>query len=246
MLRLEQVSLAASIGLQYLLEDISFSVARGDRVSLIGASGAGKTSLLRLLNRLSEPTTGMIYLENQDYRQIPVQTLRKQVVLLLQEPKLLGMTVAEALAYPLILQQRPHSEIQEQVEYWRQRMHIPEDWLDRTELQLSVGQRQLVAIARAMVMQPKVLLLDEPTSALDTGRADYLLQVLTQLAAEGTTILMANHQLELAQQFSDRVFYLQNGHLLQDIAASQLDWKGLREELIQTEVQAAQEWGNAQ
>ena len=243
-LRLDQVSLSGSVGSHYLLKNISFEVPAGDRIAIIGPSGAGKTSLLRLLNRLREPIAGSIYLENQDYRQIPVIQLRQQVTLVPQESKLLGMTVQEALAYPLVLRGLPRAEIQQRLSYWLEQLHIPEDWLGRTEVQLSVGQRQLVAIARALVIQPKILLLDEPTSALDAGRASYLVQVLTQLASSSqTTILMVNHQLELAQMFCTRVLYLQHGQLLQDAPNSlALDWAKLRETLIQAEAQATEEW----
>jgi D-methionine transport system ATP-binding protein len=241
---LEQVNLSASVGSQYLLKGISFEVFKGDRVAIVGPSGAGKTSLLRLLNRLSEPTSGSIYLENQEYRQIPVIQLRQQVPLVLQESKLLGMTVREALEYPLVLRGLPRSQIQQRLSYSIEQLHIPEDWLGKTELQLSVGQRQLVAIARALVIQPKILLLDEPTSALDAGRAFRLLEVLTQVATTSqTTILMVNHQLELAQQFCTRVLYLQDGQLVQDVPNSnQMDWQKLRETLIQAETTAAEEW----
>jgi D-methionine transport system ATP-binding protein len=243
-LRLEQVSLSASVGSQHLLKDISFEVFAGDRVAIIGPSGAGKTSLLRLLNRLNEPNTGSIYLEEQDYRQIPAIQLRQQVTLVLQESKLLEMTVRDALQYPLILRDLPRTQIQQRVTYWMDRLHLPEDWLGKTELQLSVGQRQLVAIARALVIQPKILLLDEPTSALDAGRAFHLIEVLIELAnSSQTTILMVNHQLELAQQFCTRVLYLQDGRLIQNLPnSSQMDWKKLRETLLQAEAKAAQEW----
>lgn len=244
-LRLEQVGLSASIGSQYLLKGISFQVFAGERIAVIGPSGAGKTSLLRLLNRLAEPTAGAIYWENQDYRQIPVLQLRQQVTLVPQESKLLGMTVEEALAYPLALRNLPRSEIQQRLSYWSDQLHIPGDWLGRTEVQLSVGQRQLVAIARSLVIQPKILLLDEPTSALDAGRASHLIRVLSQLAQSGqTTVLMVNHQLELAQLFGTRVLHLQHGQLIQDTPNSPaLDWNRLRETLVQAEIQASEEWG---
>lgn len=243
-LRLEQVSLSGSVGSQCLLKDISFEVFAGECIAIIGASGAGKTSLLRLLNRLSEPTTGLLFLENQKYQQIPVLQLRQQVTLVSQESKLLGMTVQEALAYPLVLRGMSRSEIQQRLSYWIEQMHIPQDWLGRTEVQLSVGQRQLVAIARALVIQPKILLLDEPTSALDAGRASHLLQVLSQLVESSqTTVLMVNHQLELAQLFCKRVLYLQHGQLVQNTPNSQaFDWDGLRKALIQAEAQTAEEW----
>ncbi len=242
-LRVEQVSLVGALGSQYLIRDISFEVSAGSRLCLIGPSGAGKTSLLRLLNRLNEPTQGKIYLENQDIQKLPVIELRRQIMLLLQEPKLLGMTVQQALAYPLTLQQLPAQQIQQRIDTYRELLHIPIDWLDRTELQLSVGQRQLVAIARALVIQPKILLLDEPTSALDAGLASHVLTVLSDLAMKDQmTTLMVNHQLDMAEGFCTRVLYLQEGQLLQDTSASTIDWKQLRERLIQAEAQAAQEW----
>ncbi|NET61095.1 MAG: ATP-binding cassette domain-containing protein [Symploca sp. SIO2E6] len=247
-LQLKQVSLVTSLKSQVtgvpILTDISFSVFPGDRMCLIGPSGAGKTSLLRLLNRLKEPTKGKIYLENQNIKNIPILELRRQVMLVAQEPKLLGMRVREALAYPLWLQNLPKSTITERIETYREQLHIPAEWLERTELQLSLGQRQLVAIARALVTQPKILLLDEPTSALDAGIASRLLVFLTELAfKEKITILMVNHQLDLAQLFSTRVLYLQNGQLLQDLSANQIDWEQLRGQLVEAEAQAAQEWG---
>lgn len=242
-LRLAQVSLRAPVSLQYLLKNISFEVFPGDRIALVGPSGAGKTSLLRLLNRLISPNDGSIYLENEDIQKVPVIQLRQQVTLVFQEPKLLGMTVQEAIAYPLVLRGLPQQEIRERVGYWIERLHIPEDWLGRTEVQLSAGQRQLIAIARGLAIQPKILLLDEPTSALDAGRASHLLRVLIQLGQEGkTTILMANHQLELAQQFCTRVLHLQQGELVEDLEAARLDWNKLRETFIQLEQQAADEW----
>ena len=242
-IRVEQISLAVSLGSQYLLRNISFEVFAGSRLCIIGPSGAGKSSLLRLCNRLSEPTNGAIYLENQDIRKIPVFELRRQIMLVSQEPKLLGMTVQEALAYPLKLQQLPQRQIQESLENCRELLHIPTDWLERTELQLSVGQRQLVAIARALVTQPKILLLDEPTSALDAGIASRVLGVLADLAdKDNMSMIMVNHQLDMAQMFGQRVLYLQEGQLLKDAVAEQIDWQQLRESLVKAEAQAAQEW----
>ena len=242
LMQLQQVSLAASVGSSYLLQNISCSVFRGDRVGIIGPSGAGKTSLLRLLNRLSEPTQGSIELNGQQLSQIPAVSLRSQIVLVPQEPKLLGMGVKEALTYPLLLQKLPKSEIVTRLDTWITRLNIPEAWLERHELQLSLGQRQLVAIARALMMHPKILLLDEPTSALDAGQASHLLQLLIELADSQKTVLMANHQLDQIQQFATRILYLENGQLVKDASAPELDWLNLRQKIIQVEEQAAQEW----
>jgi D-methionine transport system ATP-binding protein len=257
-LRLEQVSLVPKLfssrnfkkngtfaaETDYLLQAISFEAFRGDRISVVGPSGAGKTTLLRLLNRLSEPTSGAIYFEERALNQMPVTQLRQQIVLVLQESKLLGMTVQQALEYPLTLQQLGKKAIQQRVGEWVERLHIPSEWLDRTELQLSVGQRQLVAIARALVIQPKILLLDEPTSALDAGRAELLLRILQDLSVnQGQTVLMVNHQLELAEQFCDRVLQLKQGRLLQDLPKEQVNWQEVRQQLVSAEAAQTEEWG---
>jgi D-methionine transport system ATP-binding protein len=241
-LRIENISLKTPIASNYLLENISFQVDRGDRIAIVGPSGAGKTSLLRLLNRLSSPTSGSIYLDNQEYRQIPAIALRQQITLILQESKLLGMSVRETLAYPLKLRGINSSEIGDRISGVIEQLHIPEEWLNRTELQLSTGQKQLVAIARGIILQPKILLLDEPTSALDAGKAAHILQVLTELTNSQTTILMVNHQLELAEQFSTRVLHLQRGKLIENSSSHQINWVQLRQNLIQAEAEAEQEW----
>lgn len=243
LLRLEQVSLQTGVGAHYLLQDVSFQVFSGDRVAIVGASGAGKTTLLRVLNRLSEVSQGQVFFQQQEIRQIPPVELRQQVVLVLQESKLLGMTVRAALKYPLQLRKLPQREIEQRMQLWLERLHIPQEWLERSEIQLSVGQRQLVAIARALMTQPKVLLLDEPTSALDAGRAQNLLEVLNDLSqTEGTAILMVNHQLELAQQFCTRMLLLDRGRLAADAPIDRLDWHEVKETLLQREVEATEEW----
>ena len=241
-LRVDNVSLKTPIASSYLLDNISFQVHKGDRIAIVGPSGAGKTTLLRLLNRLSSPTSGAIYLENTEYRQIPAIELRRQITLVMQESKLLGMSVREALAYPLKLRGVNSSNITEKISGAIAQLRIPQELLDRTELQLSTGQKQLVAIARAIVLKPKILLLDEPTSALDAGKAHYLVQVLTELTNAKTTILMVNHQLEIAQEFATRVLYLQQGKLLEDAMCDRINWGELRQNLIKAEAQAEQEW----
>ncbi|MDJ0689453.1 MAG: ATP-binding cassette domain-containing protein [Xenococcaceae cyanobacterium MO_188.B32] len=243
LMELHQASLAASFGSAYLLRDISFSVDRGDKLAIIGATGSGKTTLLRLLNRLSSPTSGTIYLEEQPLSQIPVIQLRQQVVLVPQEPKLLGMSVRETLAYPLTLQKLPPKEIRQRVETWRNALRIPQEWLERNELQLSLGQRQLIAIARGLIMQPKVLLLDEPTSALDVGIANHLLTTINSLTEDGhTTIMMVNHQLELIQNFARRILYLETGKIKEDVVADRANWQRLQAKLLQTQAAEAEEW----
>ena len=240
-LKLEKVNLYTSLltkgksnQLGYpILQDISFQAFAGERIAIVGATGAGKTSLLRLLNRLDDPTNGKIYLENREYRQIPAIELRKCVTLLPQEAKLLGMKVKQALAYPLVLRGLKKQKIEPILDEWIEKLQIPNDWLEKTELQLSAGQRQIIAIARALLIQPKVLLLDEPTSALDAGSAQKLIEILIKMSQDHQMIiLMVNHQLNLAQRFCTKLLHLQQGKLLANQTASEINWEKLHQSLL--------------
>ena len=240
-IRVEQVSLAAGRGnsarkspvAYYLLRDLSFEVAKGEIVTIAGASGSGKTSLLKLLNRLNEPTQGKIFFEERSLQDIPVIQLRQQILYVAPEPKLFGMTVQEALKYPLTL--RGIRDTEARVNEWRDRFRIPREWLDRTELQLSTGERQWVAIARAFLCQSPVLLLDEPVSNLDVGRCDRLLEIVRQTEQ---TILVATHQLEWAEQLQGRVLHLHHGALVQE----RLSWQELKGAIARVEAEEAAEW----
>ncbi len=243
LIEIREVSLKKTVGSDYIIKDISLKINKGDRLAIIGASGAGKTTLLRLLNNLHSPTQGLILLENIAYNTIPVIKLRRNIVLVLQESKLLGMTVEETLAYPLILQQLPQEEIKNRIKKWCNRIGVLEEWLDRSELQLSVGQRQLIAIARGIIMQPKVLILDEPTSALDTGRANALIETLIKITqTEETTIIMVNHQLELAKKFANRAIHLEQGEIIKDDLTTKINWEKIKETLIKNEAKTREQW----
>ena len=231
---LQNVSISASRSTNYLLRDISFAVFSGEKIAIAGASGAGKTSLLRLCNLLHSPTEGKINFSASNIRQKPLTKLRQQIVLVPQEPKLLGMRVQETLAYPLKLQELAASEIEQRISRWSEALNIPQTWLECHELQLSLGQRQLVAIARALVMEPLILLLDEPTSALDVGTSERILSLLNDLAEnQKMTIMMVNHQLEFSAKFAERILYLENGLLTEDTNASISQWQKIREKLLQ-------------
>ncbi|MBE9215887.1 ATP-binding cassette domain-containing protein [Plectonema cf. radiosum LEGE 06105] len=243
-LRLEQVSLVETLTTQtkhklpeyQILQDISVEIYQGDRVAIVGPTGAGKSYLLRLLNRLWEPTSGKIYLENREYRQIPVLELRQSITLVAQETKLLGMSVKDALIYPLRLRNLSKPQIEERLSYWMEQLHIPNDWLGRTEVQLSTGQRQLVNLARGLVIQPKILLLDEPTSSLDLVTAQRVIEVLNQVYEKHqTTIVMVNHQLNIAKMFCTQLLYLQQGRLITNQTACQINWENLQQNLKEAE-----------
>lgn len=234
-LQLQQVDVVTSFGNQYLLQNISFEVLAGERIGIVGASGSGKTTLLRLLNRLRDPTAGHITFEQTSLLEWPVLSLRSQVMLVPQEPKLLGMTVQEALTYPLKLQKVSDQTGQKRVALWRQRLGIPDEWLNLTELQLSVGQRQIVCWARACVSEPKICVLDEPTSALDPGTIERAVQMLI---ASPMTLLIASHQFDFLAKVCDRILWLEQGQLKLDLPIADVNWATIKtqmEEQAQTE-----------
>ena len=230
-------------GHNYLLQELSLQIHKGDRVGLVGSSGSGKSTLLRLLNRLVEPSSGQLWFDQQPYAALSPVQLRQQITLVLPETRLLGMTVQQAIAYPLKLRGWQPKAIQPRLTAWLDRLHIPQNWLDRTEHQLSTGQRQQVAIARALVIQPTVLLLDEPTSMLDEGQATHLLAVLMELSqTDRMTIIMVNHALGQLQSWCDRVLHLQQGRLWRDVSATAVDWSMIQQEIRQADLAHAAEW----
>lgn len=235
---------------QTLLTDISVAIGRGSRTALIGATGSGKTTFLRLLNRLIDPSQGIIAMTlsdrdaSQNIQEIPIQTLRRRVVLVPQEPTLLGMQVKEAIAYPLQLQKLNQNlnaqEIEARLKTWIDKLQIDRQLLNRGERELSLGQRQWVAIARALVMQPEILLLDEPTSALDRGLSHLLLDILTEQAhdSQPMTVIMINHQLDLVKSWCDHLICLAHGQLTQDLAANEIDWQAIDDSLKRDQTQS--------
>ncbi|MGG6263868.1 ABC transporter ATP-binding protein [Leptolyngbya sp. AN03gr2] len=243
LIRLEQVSFTTGritkkgtpIAGYEVLQNLSFEVKKGDRIAIVGASGSGKTTLLKLLNRLLEPSAGTIQFEGKPYSEIPVLQLRQQILFVAQEPKLFGMTVREALSYPLKLRKWKDSE--QRINNITERMNIPREWLDRSELELSTGERQWIAIARALICQPTVLLLDEPIANLDANRSEALLRILMQV---DSTVLVVTHQFEWAERFGERVLQLQRGRLIRD--DHRVDWQEVKRSISQVEAEEAAEW----
>jgi D-methionine transport system ATP-binding protein len=226
-----------------LLTDISFSLAAGECISLTGMTGAGKSTLLRLLNRLIEPTAGEILFVGEDYRSMPPIALRQKIRLVSQEPKLLGMKVRAALAYPLQLQSIDPAEITQRIATVAEQFELPPDWFDRSELQLSPGQKQIVSIARGLITRPQILLLDEPIASLDVTTADRILRTIVDIArSQQMGLIIVNHQLELAAKFSDRLLYLQDGQLNIDQATKSVDWQNIQQQIRESEHRSITEW----
>ncbi|PSB07039.1 ABC transporter ATP-binding protein, partial [filamentous cyanobacterium CCP2] len=196
----------------------SCEIESGQLVVILGHSGCGKTTLLKMVNRLYEPTDGTIYLDNQDIRQIKKTTLRQQIGYVIQQSGLFPhMTVAQnvAIVPKLLGWERPR--VQARVEELLTLVQLPpQEYRNRYPAQLSGGQQQRVGLARALAGDPAVLLMDEPFGAIDaitrTSLQDEILRLQRQLKK---TILFVSHDVEEALRLADRLILMQNGQIVQ-------------------------------
>ncbi len=257
LLAVRGVSLQPRRGNLFLLQDLNFEVQGGDRLLLLGQSGSGKTLLLRLLNGLLSPSQGDILFQGKPLNQWDAPTLRRQVVWVSEVPRLLGMTVKEAIAYPLQLQKLPALTIQQRLATWTDRLEISTAQLDRTETELSPLEKQRVAIARALVLDPQILLLDEPSDPQLRQTSPFspaVWEALSQTHPPGLAIVWASrlHGLSLSSYpilFGQRLLGLQRGRLLEDLPrtapTSIEDWEALQVRLAPPSQQSeaeAEDW----
>lgn len=217
-LQLHQVGLVrrdAAGGQQTLLAEISCTFAAGRISALIGPSASGKSSLLRLLNRLDEPTSGRILLAGSDIRQLAPQQLRRRVGLVLQKAYLFDETVLDNLRRPFGYWQQPVPAADDaRLRHCLEQVQLAPQVLTRPARQLSGGEQQRVSLARTLLGEPEVLLLDEPTSALDRPMADRLALMLRQLCrARQLALVLVTHDLRLVAQLADQLLFLQQGRL---------------------------------
>jgi len=216
-----------SFGEVPVLHGVSLDVAAGETVVIIGASGSGKTTFLRCLNRLEEPSDGAVRLDGdlvgasgsekqvadqisqfgfvfQRFNLFPHLTARDNVAI--GPEKVRGLSRAEARAL---------------AEQELTRVHM-RDHAAKRPAELSGGQQQRVAIARALAMKPRVMLFDEPTSALDPELVQEVLDVMKGLAREGMTMVVVTHEMSFAREVADRVIYMENGLIIEEGPPEQL------------------------
>ena len=201
-----------------LLSGISFVARQGELTVLIGPSGGGKSTLIRLLNRLAEPSTGQIFLDGADIATLPVLQLRRRVGMVLQKPFMFEGTVLSNLQRPFLYRQEaPPAAASEAVQRALNLARLSPDYLTREARSLSGGEQQRVSLARALVGGPQLLLLDEPTSALDRPTSDRLAATLHEICrSERLTILLVTHDLRLAGRIADYLLYLEGGRIIEE------------------------------
>jgi len=200
MRRVDRNAVGTDNGPVHLLRGVDLDVAAGRWVNLVGPSGSGKSSLLRLINRLDSASAGHIEVLGRPLDDWPVRELRRRVAMVFQEPTLFDRTVRENLALPFELSGGVPDNFDDRAGRTLATVGLDAGLLDRAEDQLSVGQKQRIALARALVTEPNILLLDEPTAALDVRSAEQLLATIrTQVAEKHLTVLMATHRLHEAR-----------------------------------------------
>jgi len=215
MIKVEQLNKV--FGQVKAVDDISFEVKEGENLVLLGTSGCGKTTTLKMLNRLIEPTGGRIFINGKNILEQPPEELRRGIGYVLQNNGLFPhYTVAENIAIVPQLLKWDKARIDERVNELIEKLHLSADYLDKYPNQLSGGQQQRVGLARALVADPPVLLMDEPFGALDNVTRSKIhseFKVLDELKRK--TIIMVTHDVQEAFELGDRICLMDKGKIIQ-------------------------------
>ena len=217
-LRIENLSRV--VGNKKLVDNINLDVFRGAVMAIVGSSGAGKSSFLRLLNRLDEPTGGTVYLQGTDYRTIPPRKLRERVGMVMQAPYLFPGSVAENIRYGP--RQRGEVLPDDQIEQLLDRVGLG-GYENQDTHHLSGGEAQRVSLARTLANSPDILLLDEPTSALDEAAEHSVEELLLQIISEeNLTCLIVTHDMPQAARLAKQAVLIDSGHLVRAGAVEEI------------------------
>lgn len=202
----------------HVLKNVNLEVNRGERIVICGPSGSGKSTLIRCINRLEEHQQGQILVDKveltNDLKNI--DAIRREVGMVFQHFNLFPhLTVLENCTLaPIWVKQVPRKEAEETAMKYLTRVKIPEQ-AGKFPGQLSGGQQQRVAIARSLCMNPKIMLFDEPTSALDPEMISEVLDVMTDLAVEGMTMICVTHEMGFARSVADMVVFMDEGEIVE-------------------------------
>ena len=205
------------------VDDISFEVRKGEVLSLVGESGCGKSTTAKLLLKIEEPTDGTITFEGQDITQLhgdELSTYRSKVQIIFQDPYSSlnpRWKVGRIIGEPLTLNtDMTAPQIEERVRYLMEKVGMAPDWYDRYPHQFSGGQRQRIGIARALALNPEVIVCDEPVSALDVSIQAQVLNLLLDLQEEfDLTYVFISHDLSVVEHISDRIVVMYYGEIVE-------------------------------
>ena len=202
------------------LKSVSFEVEQGEYVAIMGESGSGKTTLLNILAALDKPTSGTVWLDGKDFSQIKESEVaefrRDNLGFVFQEFNLLDtFTIEDNIYLPLVLAGKPYDEMKKRLEPIAAKLGITE-LLKKYPYEVSGGQKQRAAVARALITNPKLILADEPTGALDSKATDELLRLFAEINRSGQTVLMVTHSVKAASH-AGRVLFIKDGEIFHQI-----------------------------
>ena len=201
------------------LKGINLKVSKGERIVICGPSGSGKSTMIRCINRLEKHDEGQIIIGGKELTdQVEdINAVRREVGMVFQSFNLFPhMTIVKNLMLAQRLVRKiPKAEAKATAMEYLERVKIPEQ-ADKYPIQLSGGQQQRVAIARALCMKPEIILFDEPTSALDPEMINEVLEVMTDLARDGMTMICVTHEMGFARSVADRVIFMDAGEIIEE------------------------------
>ena len=196
------------------IEDINLTVRAGEILAVVGQNGAGKTTFTKLLNGLIKPSAGVVRIAGLDTRTIPVSVLASHAATLFQNPdrQLCRNTVVEEISFGLELQGAPADAARERARHVAATFGLPEN---ASPFNLSRGQRQMVALASAVALEPELIILDEPTSGLDYRECMTVMETVRQRALDGAAVVMVCHDMEVVSDFADTLAVMAEGRLIE-------------------------------
>ena len=211
-------NLCKSFGDHEVLKGVNEHIEKGEKVVIIGPSGSGKSTFLRCLNLLEEPTSGDIIFEGQNItsKETDINIVRRRMGMVFQQFNLFPhLTVRENIKLaPVKLKIMTDEEADKRAVQLLERVGLP-DKADSYPIQLSGGQQQRIAIARALAMNPDVMLFDEPTSALDPEMVGEVLEIMKELADDGMTMVVVTHEMGFAREVGTRVLFMDGGNIIE-------------------------------
>ena len=211
-------NLHKAFGDHEVLKGVNEHIEKGEKVVIIGPSGSGKSTFLRCLNLLEEPTSGDIVFEGQNItsKETNINLVRRKMGMVFQQFNLFPhLTVRENIKLaPVKLKVMTDEEADKRAMQLLERVGLP-DKADSYPIQLSGGQQQRIAIARALAMNPDVMLFDEPTSALDPEMVGEVLEIMKELADEGMTMVVVTHEMGFAREVGTRVLFMDGGNIVE-------------------------------
>lgn len=219
------------------LRDVNFTVERGEYVAIMGESGSGKTTLLNILAALDKPTEGKVYLKDRDLGKLKekeIATFRRQNLgFVFQDFNLLDtFSLKDNIFLPLVLSRKKYPEMEKRLKPIAEKLGI-EKLLEKYPYEVSGGQKQRAAIARALITKPQLILADEPSGALDSKAADSLMNLFTTINQEGQTIVMVTHSVKAASS-AKRVLFIKDGKVFHQLYRGNLTNEEMYERISDT------------